>query len=1126
MKRIALLIGVPVAVFIAIIAVVYVVRARQPGEGPGPDDMPGGPDGAGRRYVSRPIQMWHFGDDRELDESPREYKPINLAELPEVDYVRAAKRGWREGTRVAVIPGTGNRAPHVAVPPLLEVALSHEKGISLLDRSQIKEVLREQALGLSGYVAPEMAAKVGRILAADVLVFVDNIPIEQKRRQPVSPTARMKHIGGEQAKVVVDIQVSCRIKVVDAKTGSVLYAREVSQPVLVDDISLGVRAVRTALEKLDVPATKRRTIGLMAFRSEEGGPTLDGAAEAVGMCLMDDLSRSPQLVVLEREQLDRFTTERELTGAERKLKASTMLIEGGLRRISGGQKLQATVVFRTLGARKGPTVSATGPADDLTAFRRVLAGRVAAKLKASPPPKVERDLKTEARLFAARWYPLYLQGDYDRSAQTLEAALALYPHDFFRRQAAHGWVSAACFKLHNTGSAMQFGARISDEQTLATMKSILLAARRAMELAGQAGSYNKHRFEVRILLSKDGLYTYTHEEGHPERKEVRELYDEWYAMVLKSEGLSQKELLRLSREPETTGARPDNPYAQRPTELDRLKKQIVRRLRAMRERSAQDRKNRAVDAKCGEPIEFITKGHLKTEDPQEWATKFKEAILRLESCGVSVEKWPLTTKFEFNPVRHYSSPEGPRTIIETMKWLAARKDPTFRMWVHRAVAVQSLDTDYARAVLDILLKEVPPQHPYRAGERFHYGYAAGAAWALQLLKREPETYYKYVQAIAQTMLHPNLIRKLAEFEHWLFDWLAWLDELGQTQVADKWVQAVEQHLEASTKKDGQYWHLHGEMVKFRTARDQRLGRRPQQLRAATPSDRWQALEMQRLPIVIRPDQRGHDRESAMSLSWMQVRGQELLLGWRRPDEATKRHTIQVTSTPLAGGRQRLVGQTSFEPKMLLATKFESRDPVEAMREFDQSLQRMKTDYVDFLMIHNIVPSEDLAALEAGVYAELRRLKEEGAVRFIGFSSMDSAEMSREAIERLEFDVALLAMNPTGYGGFVTETLPAARAKNMGVLAMKVMRDIVGGSATPAELLRYALSQEGVAGALVGHHGIATLEENIGIIRAIAGENGPGMASVEREKLESRMAHLAGPHALCWACPGYVDGAVG
>jgi len=215
----------------------------------------------------------------------------------------------------------------------------------------------------------------------------------------------------------------------------------------------------------------------------------------------------------------------------------------------------------------------------------------------------------------------------------------------------------------------------------------------------------------------------------------------------------------------------------------------------------------------------------------------------------------------------------------------------------------------------------------------------------------------------------------------------------------------------------------------------------------------------------------------------------------------------------------------YRDRLFLATKFDSRDPAEAMREFDRSLQRMKTDYVDVLMIHSLVPTDDIATLERGVYAELRRLKEEGAVRFIGFSSMDSAERSREAIEQLEFDVALLAMNPTGYGGFVTEALPAARAKNVGVLAMKVMRDIVGESATPEELLRYVLSQEGVAGALVGHHGMTRLQQNSDIVRSLATDAEAEMAAAERRQLESRLAPLAGPHALCWACPGYVDGAV-
>lgn len=212
-------------------------------------------------------------------------------------------------------------------------------------------------------------------------------------------------------------------------------------------------------------------------------------------------------------------------------------------------------------------------------------------------------------------------------------------------------------------------------------------------------------------------------------------------------------------------------------------------------------------------------------------------------------------------------------------------------------------------------------------------------------------------------------------------------------------------------------------------------------------------------------------------------------------------------------------------QVLIATKFDPRDPVEAMKEFERSLKRMKTDYVDVLMIHSIEPSDDIAAIEKGVYAELCRRKEEGSVRFIGFSSMDSAERSREAIEKLEFDVALLAMNPTGYGGFVTETLPAARDKNVGVLAMKVMRDIVGGPTTPTDLLRYALSQEGVAGALVGHHGISKMEDNIEIVSTLAEKTEMVMAPAEQRLLESRLAGLAGPHALCWARPDYIDGMV-
>jgi len=210
-------------------------------------------------------------------------------------------------------------------------------------------------------------------------------------------------------------------------------------------------------------------------------------------------------------------------------------------------------------------------------------------------------------------------------------------------------------------------------------------------------------------------------------------------------------------------------------------------------------------------------------------------------------------------------------------------------------------------------------------------------------------------------------------------------------------------------------------------------------------------------------------------------------------------------------------------KIYISTKFNSRNPAEMLQEFETSLKRMKTDYVDVLMIHSIEPSEDIAVLENGVYKEMRRLKEEGSAKYIGFSSMNSAEKSAEVLEKLEMDIVILAMNPTQYGKFTEIALPVARQKNVGVLAMKVMRDIIGKENTTAkELLRYALTQEGVATALVGHFGRETLEENIRLVKEISDETAVGLP-FDRQVLENRLARYANPETLEWARPDYRDG---
>jgi predicted aldo/keto reductase-like oxidoreductase len=210
----------------------------------------------------------------------------------------------------------------------------------------------------------------------------------------------------------------------------------------------------------------------------------------------------------------------------------------------------------------------------------------------------------------------------------------------------------------------------------------------------------------------------------------------------------------------------------------------------------------------------------------------------------------------------------------------------------------------------------------------------------------------------------------------------------------------------------------------------------------------------------------------------------------------------------------------YRNRIILSTKLESRDADKAKAELEASLKRLKTDHVDLLFMHSIQSSDNTAELEKGLYKAMVALKASGMTRNIGFSSMDSAERSKELLEKLDFDVVLLAMNATKYGNFAGLALPAARKKNTGVIAMKAVRDIVGNGASSKELLEYAWTQEGVSAVLVGHYGLPALKENIQLATDFSKT---GTSGLNREALELRLASLASPRILSWARPGYTDG---
>jgi len=173
----------------------------------------------------------------------------------------------------------------------------------------------------------------------------------------------------------------------------------------------------------------------------------------------------------------------------------------------------------------------------------------------------------------------------------------------------------------------------------------------------------------------------------------------------------------------------------------------------------------------------------------------------------------------------------------------------------------------------------------------------------------------------------------------------------------------------------------------------------------------------------------------------------------------------------------------------LATKIPDRTRDDFLRRLEGSLKRLQTDHVDLLHIHSVGRPDDLARIEApdGALKGLLEAREQKMARAIGMTSHTSGAVLAQAIERHDLDCVQMALNACQNGRFEELALPAARAKNLGVIAMKVTgQEFLLGSADGKvdidSLLRYSLSLS-VTTAVVGMPRKEMLDHNIEIARS-------------------------------------------
>jgi uncharacterized protein len=210
---------------------------------------------------------------------------------------------------------------------------------------------------------------------------------------------------------------------------------------------------------------------------------------------------------------------------------------------------------------------------------------------------------------------------------------------------------------------------------------------------------------------------------------------------------------------------------------------------------------------------------------------------------------------------------------------------------------------------------------------------------------------------------------------------------------------------------------------------------------------------------------------------------------------------------------RAIASSGKRKGLFLMTKVctHGRSAAMALAMLEESLRRLRTDYLDLWQIHGVAFDNDpeLAAAKGGVLEALDRAKRDGKVRFVGFTGHKDPSIHLRMIETgYPFDTVQMPLNcyDATWRSFEQRVLPEASRRGIAVLGMKPMTGraapIQKGEVSAADMLRYAMSLP-VATTLCGINTIEHLRENLEIARRPAMT--PDEMSALRERCRLRAA---------------------
>ena len=218
------------------------------------------------------------------------------------------------------------------------------------------------------------------------------------------------------------------------------------------------------------------------------------------------------------------------------------------------------------------------------------------------------------------------------------------------------------------------------------------------------------------------------------------------------------------------------------------------------------------------------------------------------------------------------------------------------------------------------------------------------------------------------------------------------------------------------------------------------------------------------------------------------------------------------SQPFMGKALKRYPRESF----YLATKmppWNLKTPQDVQNIFESQLRLCQVDYFDFYLFHAQNKEMFKRCVDLDVYGYLQKMREEGKIRFLGFSFHDTPEVLEQILDTYPWDFVQIQLNyldwelqdargqyelltQRGIPTIIMEPVRGGALANLGEQANDVLKQAAPGRSVASWAIRYAAQLSNVMTVLSGMSNLEQLSDNINTLSPLEPLTGAEQKALE------------------------------